>query len=84
MSIRYPLLHAEYFSELELVDGGTIYRILQYHNRCSAAALQVAADHTWIRDGTHVFIDCPDVDDGDPALDDDLKGFDYDHPHATL
>jgi hypothetical protein len=72
--LRYPLLHAEYFSELELVDGGTIYRILHYHKQCSAAALEVASDHTWIRDGTFGFIDCSEVDsisDGD----EDLKGF---------
>ena len=78
--LRYPLLHAEYFSELELVNGGTIYRILHYHKQCSAAALKVATDHTWIRDGTYVFIDCPGADsdgdgDGDADLDDDLKGF---------
>jgi hypothetical protein len=60
--LRYPLLHAEYFSELEIVDGGTIYRILHYHKQCTAAALEVATNHTWIRDGTYVFIDCPEAD----------------------
>jgi len=59
-TLRYPLLHAEYFSELEIVDGGTIYRVLRYHKQCMAAALDVATDHTWLRDGVYVFFDCPE------------------------
>lgn len=72
--LRYPLLHEEYFSELEIVDGGTIYRVLRYHKQCMAAALEVAINHTWIRDGTYVFIDCPEAHpDGDDEEDDDDK-----------
>jgi len=75
--LRYPLLHAKYFSELEIVDGGTIYRLLYYHKQCTAAALEVATNHTWIRDRTYVFIDCPEAnsdDDEDEDEDDDNKG----------
>ena len=69
--LQYPLLHAEYFPELEIVDGGTIYRVLQYHEQCKAAVLEVATNHTWIRVGTYVFIDCPGVDTDDDDDDDD-------------
>ena len=59
-TLRYPLLHAEYFSELEIVDGATIYRVLRYHKECTAAAVNVATDHSWIRD-EYVFFDCPEA-----------------------
>jgi hypothetical protein len=72
--IRYPLLHATYFSDLELVDGGTIYRVLYYHKQCTAAALEVATNHTWIRDGTYVFIDCPEADSDEDKYEDDNHG----------
>ena len=73
-TLRYPLLHAEYFSELEVVDGGTIYRVLRYHKECTAAALVVATDHSWIGD-TYVFFDCPEVNSGEDDDDEDNKGF---------
>ena len=72
-ALRYPLLHAKYFSELEIVDGGTIYRVLQYHKQCTAAALEVATNHTWIRDGTYVFIGCPEADSGEDDDEEDNK-----------
>jgi len=59
-TLRYSLVHAEYFPELEMVDGGTIYRILGYRNQCTAAALEVATKHTWIRN-LYVFFNCPQV-----------------------
>ena len=77
-TLRYPLLHSEYFSELEMVDGGTIYRVLRYHKQCTAAALKVATDHTWIRDA-YVFFDCPEAisdegDDNDEDEDEEVSG----------
>jgi len=63
-TLRYPLLHAEYFSDLEIVDGGTIYRVLQYHKQCTVAAVEVATNHTWIRDA-YVFFDCPEANSGE-------------------
>ena len=71
-TLRYPLLHAQYFSELEIVDGGTIYRVLRYHKECTAVALDVATDHSWIRD-VYVFFDCPEANAGE---DDDIDGED--------
>lgn len=57
---------------MKIVDGGTIYRVLRYHKQCMAAALEVAINHTWIRDGTYVFIDCPEAHpDGDDEEEDD-------------
>ena len=66
-TLRYPLLHAEYCPELEIVDGGTIYRVLRYHKECTAAAIDVATDHRWIRDSrdTYVFFDCPEANLGE-------------------
>ena len=63
--LRYPLLHADYFPELEMVDGGTIYRVLHYQKRCMAAAIDIATDHTWIREGSYVFIGCPEANSYD-------------------
>lgn len=75
-TLRYPMLHEEYFPELEMVNGGTIYRVLRYHKQCTAAALEVATDHTWIRDAAYVFFDCPEADSGeDDNNDEDNKGF---------
>ena len=59
-TLRYPLLHAEYFSELEIVDGWMIYRVLDYHKQCTAAALKVATDHTWIRE-EYAFFNCTEA-----------------------
>lgn len=51
---------------MEIVDGGTIYRVLRYHKQCTAAALEVATNHTWIRDpGAYVFFDCPEAISGE-------------------
>ena len=72
-TLRYPLLNTEYFSELEIVDGGTIYRVLRYHKECTAAAVKVAADHSWIR-VSYVFFDCPEAnsdEDNDNDEEDD-------------
>ena len=63
-TLRYPLLHAKYCPELEIVDGGTIYRVLQYHKECTAAAIDVATDHRWIREA-YVFFDCPEANLGE-------------------
>ena len=63
-TLQHPLLQTEYFSELEMVDGGTIYRVLRYHKQCTTAAIEVATNHTWIRD-KYVFFDCPGDDDND-------------------
>ena len=69
-TLRYPLLHAPYFSELEIVDGGAIYRVFQFHKQCTAAAEKVATEHTWIKD-TYTFFDCPKANSGE---DDDNDG----------
>jgi hypothetical protein len=69
-TLRYPLLHAEYFSELGIIDGGTLYRVLHYHKQCTAAALEVATNHTWIRE-EYVFFNCPEADSSDDDDDDD-------------
>ena len=69
-TLRYPLLHAEYFSELEIVDGGMIYRVLHYHKQCTAAALEVATNHTWIRE-EYVFFNCPEADSSEDDEDDE-------------
>ena len=71
-TIQYPLLHAEYISDLEIVDGWTIYRVLRYHKQCMTAALELATDHTWIRDG-YVFFDCPGASYGEDDDEDEAK-----------
>jgi len=71
-SIRLPLLQAENISELKKVDGLTIYNVLRYHKQCTAAALKVATDHTWIKNAdTYVFFDCPGVSPDDEDYEDD-------------
>lgn len=58
-----------------MVDGGTIYRVLRYHKLCTAAALEVATDHTWISNA-YVFFDCPEADSGkDDDNDEGTKRF---------
>jgi BTB/POZ domain len=76
-TLRYPLMHAAYFSELEMVDGGTIYRVFRFHKQCTAAAERVATDHTWIKD-TYGFFSCPKANSGEDGDNDgeDNKGFD--------
>ena len=76
-TLRYPLLHAPYFSELEIVDGGTIYRVFRFHKQCTAAAERVATEHTWIKD-TYTFFDCPKANSGEDDDNDgeNNKGFD--------
>jgi hypothetical protein len=53
------LLEDTYSAELELCDGGTIYRVLSYHKRYIEAAVNVVKDHRWIRLGQYAFINCP-------------------------
>jgi hypothetical protein len=74
-TLRYPLLHEAYFSELEMVDGGTIYRVFRFHKQCTAAALEVATNHTWIKD-RYGFFSCPKANSGENSDSDgeDNKG----------
>ena len=67
-TLRYPFLHAAYFSELEMVDGGTIYRVFQFHKQCTAVAERAATDHTWIKGG-YMFFDCPKASLGEDGED---------------
>jgi hypothetical protein len=54
--LRHGLLQEEYSPELETVDGGSLYCVLQYHKRCIDAAVDAAVDHTWIRNGSPFYI----------------------------
>ena len=73
--LRYPVLHQRYFSELEIVNGGAIYHIFHYHKQCTAAALEVATDHTWIRK-EYVFFNCREANSGEHSgNEEDNKSF---------
>jgi hypothetical protein len=59
--IRHELLREDFFSELEMVDAGLLYQVLLYHKRCILAAMAVASDYTWIREGHFGFRACPEL-----------------------
>ena len=52
-----------------MIDGGTIYRVLHCQKQCMVAAIDIATDHSWIRDETYVFIDCPEASSFDSDVD---------------
>jgi hypothetical protein len=55
--IRRPF-PARPLTELEMIDGATLYRFVQCHHRCTETASHVASVHTWIRKGRYAFLDC--------------------------
>ncbi|KZT07324.1 uncharacterized protein LAESUDRAFT_758738 [Laetiporus sulphureus 93-53] len=47
-SLAIPL-RDKYVPELEDITGGAYYRILDYHEKCSAAAACLSSDYSWVR-----------------------------------
>ena len=47
-SFNRPLLKRPYGPELELITGGQLYQLLQYHERCRDAVRSLAIDFLWV------------------------------------
>jgi hypothetical protein len=73
-AIRHELLGEDFFSELEMVDAGLLYQVLLYHKRCILAAMKVAGDHTWIREGHFGFLVCPKLIGGGAGMGHTIQG----------
>ena len=47
-SFNRPLLKRPYGPELELITGGQLYQLLQYHERCKDAVRSLTDDFSWM------------------------------------
>ena len=62
-TLHRSILEDKYSQESEMIDGGTLYRVLQYRNECAEAAMKVAKIHTWIKSDYYAFFDCRNQDE---------------------
>lgn len=61
-SFNRPLLKRPYGPELELITGGQLYQLLQYHERCRDAVRSLAVDFIWMERSDFCWFsgtDCP-------------------------
>jgi hypothetical protein len=66
--LRRPLMHDMYSTDLEMIDAGSLYRVMRYHRQCTQAASEVALELHWIRDGQYAFFGCETIDEADFAV----------------
>ncbi len=59
-TLGLPLLDREYVEELELITGGTMYRLQAYHTQCSKIAHGVANDFSWVERDDYTWFTCVD------------------------
>ena len=59
-TLRFPILGHPYIEELEMITGGMLHRLQEYHTKCGKLAIAVATNMHWITKDSFIWFECAD------------------------